>query len=172
MGKRIKDITLAEQTFFSPSLRLLVDKMDADPGSDWLQAKNIQLKYLGNTYFQGSTNNVNWHDDITTLDTYIRFTTDGGITWKDLSTKNVREDTNLYFTEARVLGISDVDDAIINSHTHVNKYLLDNLINSGDGNSFLSNNGTYKNLTGATGTFTSADAKTITVVDGIITSIV
>jgi len=98
MGKRIKDTNLLEQTSFSPSLRLLVDKMDADPGLDWLQARSMQLKYLGNTYFQGSTNNVNWHDGIVPADTYIQFTTDGGTNWRALSTANIREVTNLYFT--------------------------------------------------------------------------
>ena len=149
MGKRIKDTSISEQVGFSPTLRLLVDKMDADPGYDWLQAKNMQLKYLGNTYFQGSTNNTNWHDNITSLDSYIRFCTDGGLTWKDLSTDTVREGSaNLYFTEARVLAATGVASTIAASHSHTNKTLLDNLIDNGDGSSFLANDGTYFNVLG------------------------
>ena len=89
MGKRIKDTDIIEQTQFEPKLRLLVDKTDADVGFPWMQAKNIQLKYLGNAYFQGSTNNSTWHDNIAAIDSYIRFTTDGGVNWRDFSTKNV-----------------------------------------------------------------------------------
>lgn len=172
MGKRINDPTITEQTSFSPLLRLLVDKMDSDPGDDWLQARNISLKYLGNTYFQGSNNNVNWHDIIAPNDDYIRFSTDGGTNWRDLTTGAVREGSNLYFTEQRVLDITEIDNALTISHSHSNLTALDNIIDNGDGNSFLANNGTYKNLTGSTGTFTTVDGKTVTVTNGIITNII
>lgn len=144
MGKRIKDTTISEQTKFEPKLRLLVDKMDSDAGIyPWWQAKNMQLKHLGNTYFQGSTNNSTWHDKVVSSDAYIRFSSDAGLNWRDLSTKNVREDTNLYFTESRVLGISDVANAITATHVHTNWDVLQNIIDSGDGLSFLNNAGEY-----------------------------
>ena len=103
MGKRIKDISIAEQVGFVDTLRVLVDKLDADEGLPWLQAKSMQLKYLGNAYFAGSDNNDNFHPNIIESDSYIRFSTDGGNYWIDLSTKNVREDINLYFTSQRVI---------------------------------------------------------------------
>lgn len=172
MGKRIKDTSITEQTTFVPTLRLLVDKMDADPGADWLQARNIQLKHLGNTYLQGSTDYNEWHDRIDSNDTFFRFSSDGGTTWKDLNTTNIREGTNLYFTPYRVLQIDEVAATLANNHEHSNFPLLQNLIDNGDGNSFLTNDGTYKNMTGATGTFTTNDGKTITVTNGLITNIV
>ena len=148
-GARIKDV-IGNQTTFYPDLLLLVDKTDGDDlgigAADWIQARSIELSLLGNTYYQGSTNNINWHDEVTSLDTYIRFTTDGGVTWIPLTTDKVVEGTNLYFTEARVLATTGVQDAVDNSHTHTNKTLLDNIIDSGDGLSFLSNDGTYGNI--------------------------
>lgn len=147
MGRRIKDIP-GTQTSFVPTLVLAVDKIDTGSG-DWLQAKKIELGLLGNTRFQGSINNINWHDDIAIEDEYFRLSTDNGITWKNLNTDTVREGSvNQYFTESRVLAIPDITDVIINSHTHVNKFLLDNLINSGDGSSFLADDGTYFNVLG------------------------
>ena len=148
MGKRIKDISIAEQVGFVDTLRVLVDKLDADEGLPWLQAKSMQLKYLGNAYFVGSDNNDNFHPNIVASDSYIRFSTDGGTNWIDLSTKNVREDINLYFTPARVLATDGVQDAVDDSHTHTNKTLLDSLIASGDGDSFLADDGTYFNVLG------------------------
>lgn len=148
MGKRIKDTDIIEQTQFEPKLRLLVDKMDADVGFPWMQAKNIQLKYLGNTYFQGSTNNVNWHDDIVAADSYMRFSSNGGTDWRDLTTGNVREGNNLYFTNERVLAITDIANVINVSHEHINLGLLENLIDNGTGDSFLTDAGTYFNVLG------------------------
>ncbi len=148
MGKRINDPTVTEQTSFSPLLRLLVDKMDADPGDDWLQARNISLKYLGNTYFQGSNNNVNWHDNIVAADTYIRFSSNGGTDWRDLTTGAVREGSNLYFTEQRVLDITEIDNALNIAHEHTNFIALENIINNGTGDSFLTDDGTYFNVLG------------------------
>lgn len=144
-GKRIKDPTITQQTTFVPSYRVLVDKMDTGSG-DWLQARNMELGLIGNTYFQGSTNGVNWHDEITALDTYIRFTTDGGVTWKDLDTDEIREGiVNLYYTEARVSANTDVAANTAAKHTHANKTLLDTLTDGGGGTLFLSDAGSYLN---------------------------
>lgn len=41
---------------------------------------------------------------------------------------------------------SNYDSAYTNSHTHNNKILLDNLISSGNGNYYLTNDGTYKSV--------------------------
>ncbi len=162
-GARIKDIT-GEQTLFQDDLVLLVDRVDTGSG-DWLQARKLELSLLGNTYYQGSSNGITWHDEILSSDTYIRFTTDGGTTWINLDTDIVREGSNnLYFTEARVLGTTGVQDAVDNSHTHDNKTLLDNLISSGDGNSFLSNDGSYTNL------FTTIDLNDVTTNDPVTTN--
>ena len=43
--------------------------------------------------------------------------------------------------------LGSINQLIINTHTHANKTLLDSIVSSGDGNSFLSNNGTYIDLT-------------------------
>lgn len=146
MGSRIKDVA-GSQTQFNPDLVLLVDKVDTGSG-DWLTARKLKLGITGNTRFQGSVNNINWHDNIEAEDEYFKFSTDGGTIWKDLSTINVKEDTNLYFTEARVLATTGVQDAIDDSHTHTNKTLLDSIIDNGDGNSFLSDDGSYLNIFG------------------------
>lgn len=146
MGSRIKDVA-GSQTQFNPDLVLLVDKVDTGSG-DWLTARKLKLGITGNTRFQGSVNNINWHDNIEAEDEYFKFSTDGGTIWKDLSTINVKEDTNLYFTEARVLATTGVQDAIDDSHTHTNKTLLDSIIDNGDGNSFLADDGTYFNVLG------------------------
>jgi hypothetical protein len=142
-GKRTKDIT-ASQTSFNKDLVLLVDKIDTGSG-DWLTARKLELGLLGNTYMQGSSNGINWHDDILSTDTYFRYSTDGGNTWRTLNTDLVREGIeNLYFKEYRVLATPGIQDAVDNQHTHNNKTVLDNIINSGDGTAFLTNDGTYK----------------------------
>lgn len=168
-GKRLNDTSLSEQTTFIPSLRVLVDRMDTGSG-DWLQGRNMELALLGNTYIQGSVNNVNWHDILTTSDTYFKVSTNGGTTWIDIDTDLVREGSRLYFTDARVLAVTGVQDAVDDSHSHTNKTTLDNIIDSGDGSAFLTNDGTYQG--GASGTFTTVDGKTVTVTNGIITNII
>jgi hypothetical protein len=67
---------------------------------------------------------------------------------------------------------ADITTAITNTHTHSNKTLLDSLTSGGDGNSFLSNDGTYKAVSsgsaswgGITGTL-SAQTDLQTALDG------
>lgn len=146
MGSRIKDVA-GSQTQFNPDLVLLVDKVDTGSG-DWLTARKLKLGITGNTRFQGSVNNINWHDNIEAEDEYFKFSTDGGTIWKDLSTINVKEDTNLYFTEARVLAMDKIIELRDQVHDHNNLSLLQDLINNGDGSSFLTDNGTYFNVLG------------------------
>ena len=43
--------------------------------------------------------------------------------------------------------LGSINQLIIDTHTHTNKTLLDSIISSGDGSSFLSNSGTYIDLT-------------------------
>lgn len=65
---------------------------------------------------------------------------------------------------------SNYDSAYTNSHTHNNKILLDNLISSGNGNYYLTNDGTYKpinasmiiNTLGATSSNHTLEANKIT----------
>ena len=168
-GRRINDTSLTQQEWFEPELRIMVDRMDTGSG-DWLEARNMEISLLGNTYIQGSANNINWHDDVAANDTYFKLSTDGGTTWRTVDSDLIREgSTNLYFTEARVLAATGVQDAVDNSHTHSNQTTLDNITGDGDGHSVLKNDGTYQ--AGATGSFTTTDGKTITVTDGIISSI-
>jgi hypothetical protein len=147
MGKRIKDVSISDQPEFIDTIRVLVDQRDADAEFPWLQAKSMQLKYLGNTYFAGSINNRNFHDKIVASDTYIRFSTDGGTNWIDLSTKNVREDTNLYFTPQRVLAIDEIADTLDQVHEHTNFTLLESIKDTGDGTEVLTDDGTYQSAT-------------------------
>lgn len=141
-GARTKDIT-GSQTLFLPELVLLVDRIDTGSG-DWAQARKLELSVLGNTYYQGSSNGINWHNEILATDTYLRVSTDGGTTWLNLDTNVIQEASNLYFTEARVLATPGVQTAVDNAHTHANKALLDNLISNGGGNAYLADDGTYK----------------------------
>lgn len=167
-GKRIKDPTISEQTTFNSKLRVLVDRIDTGSG-DWLQARNMELGVLGNTYYQGSTNGINWHEPVTASDTFIRFSTDGGTTWINLDTDLVQEgNNNLYFTEARVLATPGVQDSVDDSHTHTNKALLDNLTDGGSGVNVLTDDGTYKSLTATTQLVIKTSNYTASSTDGII----
>jgi len=144
-GKRTKDIT-GTQTSFNPDLVLLIDKIDTGSG-DWLYAQKVPMKYLGNTYIQGSSNGINWHNAILSSDTMFQISSDGGVVWVTLDTSVIPEDTNLYFTEARVLATPGVQGAVDDSHTHSNLAVLNNVIDTGGGTSFLADDGTYKNPT-------------------------
>lgn len=145
MGARIKNIT-TQQTVFSPTLKLLVDKPDTGSG-DWLQARAMELALLGNTYMQGSNNGTNWHDNIISSDTYFRFSTDGGTTWKNLDADSIQEGvTNKFYTETKVSANTDVAANTAARHSHSNKSILDSIIDSGTGHNFLADDGTYKNF--------------------------
>lgn len=162
-GKRVKDLT-GEQIEYNPDLVVLVDREDTGSG-DWLLARKMKLGLLGNARFQGSLNGVNWHDDIKITDIYIRFTTDNS-TYLDLTTDIVQEGSNLYLTDANVLAVPGVQDAVDNTHTHSNKTLLDNLVDNGGGELFLSDDGTYKaqptpNIVAVNGNLVLSDAHEI-----------
>ena len=43
--------------------------------------------------------------------------------------------------------LTNINQAISDTHTHSNRVLLDSLVSNGNGKSFLANNGTYINLT-------------------------
>lgn len=145
MGGRIKDVT-GTQDYFVPELVFLVDKIDTG-SSDWLQSRKMELSLLGNTYIQGSTNNVNWHNEVTASDTYFRITTDGGTTWRSLNTDLIREgSTNKYYTDTKVQNHAVVVANTSARHFHTNKSILDNIIDNGTGTNFLADDGTYKTV--------------------------
>lgn len=102
MGKRIIDSSLTELTAYDSSYFLLVDK------SANLQAKQLSLGNIGNAVIQGSTNESSWHDTITTNDLYLRLSSDSRTNWIPITTKLIKEETNLYYTEARVNSNSNV----------------------------------------------------------------
>jgi len=88
---------------------------------------------------------VNWHNEITSSDTYFRISTDAGITWKNLDSDLIREgSTNKYYTDTKVQNNAVVVANTSARHTHSNKSILDNIIDNGTGTNFLSDNGTYK----------------------------
>lgn len=138
-GFRLNSDLLSDHTGFEPELIFLVDK----ESTDWIRARKLNLADVGNTYIQGSTNGSNWHDEITSSDIYFRITTDGGDNWRLFNTDFLPEGSNEYFTESKVLAIDSIVDVISDRHTHSNKSILDNIVNNGDGSSFLANDGTY-----------------------------
>ena len=148
MGKRIKDITMTQQESFNKDYLLLVDKPDLVAGADWIEARAMKLGLLGNAYIQGSLNGINWHDKLTIGDTYIRFSTDGGANWTNLTTNVVGEGVFEYYSEAKVSDNIDVAANTAARHTHDNQSLLDNLVDTGDGSNFLTDDGTYFNVLG------------------------
>ncbi len=144
-GGRIKDVT-GTQDYFVPELVFLVDKIDTG-SSDWLQSRKMELSLLGNTYIQGSTNGINWHDEVTISDTYFRISTDGGTTWRNLDADLLREGTiNKYYTEAKVSANAHVAANTAARHSHTNKSTLDNIIDNGTGENFLADDGVYKSM--------------------------
>ncbi len=83
------------------------------------------------------------HDSLyyteTEVDTLLSGKSDTTHTHTDLHTH-----TNKTLLDTYNQTNADITTAITNSHTHTNKSTLDNIISSGDGNSFLANDGTYK----------------------------
>lgn len=80
-GKRI--IELEQLNHWNPDYELPVD-YGTQSTAYIPEALGLYLAQVGNTYFQGSTDGINWHDEILTGDTEFRFSTDGGIIWKSL----------------------------------------------------------------------------------------
>lgn len=62
---------------------------------------------------------------------------------------------------------TNYDTAYTNNHIHTNKTILDSIINSGDGSQYLSNDGTYKTVTGGSnytaGTGVTINSNTISI---------
>lgn len=136
-GKRIKDV-VSQQTVFNPDLKILVDH-----DSFALTAKAMKLGLLGNTYIQGSSDNgQTFHNILLPQDTVFRVSSDGGTTWIILDADKIAPTAErLYLTQAI---LDEIQENINFRHQHSNMTLLESLISSGDGNSFLSNDGTYK----------------------------
>lgn len=63
-----------------------------------------------------------------------------------LTTSDITEGTNLYYTDARVNANSNVSANTNARHTHSNITLLNNLTSSGNGTQYLANDGTYKTI--------------------------
>jgi len=117
--------------------------------------RKLSLADIGNTYIQGSTNNVNWHDEITSSDNYFRITTDGADTWIALDTDFIPEGSNLYYTEARVSANADIVSLLSDQHTHSNLTALDNVVDSGGGTLFLADDGNYYSAASASSPLTT-----------------
>lgn len=157
--KRINDPSLSQQTSFINNYKLLVDFAGLG------EAKAMQLSLLGNTYFQGSTNGITWADAIVPSHTKFRFSTDGGSTWKLLDSDTIPEGTNEYYTEAKVSANTDVATNTTARHTHSNKSVLDNIIDTGASDAFLAADGTYKTLGSTFMEYTTYDIDQNGVVD-------
>lgn len=138
--RTISDNVLVQESFL-PGLKIMVDYLG------FPEAKAMMLALLGNTYIQGSSNGIEWTDQINGTHTKFRISTDGGNLWKTLDTDFIPETvTNKYYTEARVSANTDVQANTLARHQHINKTVLDNLVNNGDGTNFLTDNGSYKYL--------------------------
>ena len=133
---RIKDL-VTQQTTFDPDLKLLVDH-----NSFALSAKAIRLGLLGNTYIQGSTDGQSFHNILLPQDTTFRVSSDGGITWIILDASKIAPTSDRAYITQQIL--SEIEESISVRHHHQNMSILESLIASGDGNAFLSNDGTYK----------------------------
>ena len=83
MGKRIADPSIASTTFttaVSNNGKLAVDWLDLVTNN--IEAKNIDIKLLGNTRVQGSADgSTGWTDTVLSSHPYIRISTDGGTQW-------------------------------------------------------------------------------------------
>ena len=147
-GKRISNATLGQQTAFDGTLKLLVDD------SVWLQAKAMELSLLGNTIFQGSSDGLNYHNEILAGDSYFRFSTDGGTEYKLLNTTNVQEGSNLYYTDARVNANANVVANTLHSNSDGSDHaFIDQDVTIGSAPVFDASN--FTNLPG--GTFIGLD---------------
>ena len=136
MGQRIKDV-ISQQTTFNPNLKMLVDH-----DSFVLTSKAMALGLLGNAYFQGSADGITYHDILLITDTFFRMSTNAGVTWINLTTDLITATAENMYLSAAIL--AEIQAATTDKHTHSNSTLLASLIDSGDGNSFLANDGTYK----------------------------
>ena len=83
MGKRIADPSIASTTFttaVSNNGKLAVDWPDLVTNN--IEAKNIDVKLLGNTRVQGSADgSTGWTDTVLSSHPFIRISTDGGTQW-------------------------------------------------------------------------------------------
>lgn len=135
-GKRIRDV-VSQQTVFNPDLKLLVDH-----DSFALTAKAMKLGLLGNTYIQGSSDGINFHDILLPQDTTFRVSSNGGVTWIILDASKIAPTADRNYLTSTIL--AEIDESTNLRHQHQNMILLDSLSASGDGNSFLANDGIYK----------------------------
>jgi hypothetical protein len=98
-----------------------------------------------NTLLSGKSDTTHNHDSSYytegEIDTLLLGKSDTTHTHTDLHTH-----TNKALLDTYNQSNTDITTAITNSHTHTNKAVLDDIINSGDGNSFLANDGTYKSV--------------------------
>lgn len=80
MDRRVNHPSLIEATFeevVANNAEVLVDWPNLFP-----EAKTFKLKLSGNSYMQGSTDGINYSNNVTPNDTHLRVSTDGGNTWR------------------------------------------------------------------------------------------
>jgi len=77
-GKRIINSSITELTTFDPTYYIALDKVGE------LQAKQMAITLVGNSYVQGSVDGISYHNELTALDEYFQISTDGGVTWVPL----------------------------------------------------------------------------------------
>lgn len=150
--RRIIDTTVSTTTFAeakSAEAKLLVDA----PG--WAEAKNILISLLGNSYLQGSDDGVTYSDSITTDSNYIKFSVDGGINYKILDFSKIPESTHNAVTlgtsnglslATQILSLALATTTSSGAMSAGDKIKIDKVTITGDGLTFLANDGTYKTL--------------------------
>lgn len=106
-GKRIIELN-NKPDGWDPTYEMVIDYI-SEGGVSIPEALAIPLALVGNTYFQGSEDGVSWHDEVSVLDSHFRFSTDGGVVWRELET--------LYEWNVQVDG---VQRAITNNEEYVN----------------------------------------------------
>ncbi len=148
--RRLIDPTILSTDFSTAKAvgaKLLLDS------NSYVEAKNIPIELLGNSFIQGSVDGIAYSDIITSSTQYLKISTNGGTNYKVLPivetnphnplTLNVTNGLNLNETSQILsLNLATISEAGALSAT--DKVKIDKIITIGDGLAFLSNDGTYK----------------------------
>lgn len=154
VDKRITDPTINSSTFTdakTAGAKLLID------ANGWAEAKNILIALLGNSYLQGSTDGITYTDTIDSNSNYIKFSTDGGSTFKILDFTKIPSSIHNAVTigtssglslgaGTQVLSLALATITAAGAMSAGDKIKVDKIIITGDGLTFLANDGTYKTL--------------------------
>ena len=149
-----KEVSTADEKVKASSTDTVAGYLSDKVDNQTIEVSNNKLK-VKNGVFGNVTNPSSSTDlDIAVFDgTTGKLIKDGGKTIAQIeaeipnNTDNLPEGTtNLYYKDSRVSSNQDVSANTSARHTHSNKALLDNLTNTGSGDNFLADDGTYKTV--------------------------